>query len=132
MRNVIDNLHKQTASYLLSRYKVIVVGDLNLNGRAVRKDGRNIPKKVARALNVLAHGKFRSYLKYRASLTSDRVIIVQNEAYTSKTCGACGHIHSKLGTSKIFKCPNCSYKADRDIHGARNILLKSLSNNKNG
>ena len=132
VRNKVDDLHKQTASYLLKRYRVVVVGDLNLNGRCVRKENRNIPKKVARALNVLAHGKFRDYLKYRASLTSGRIVIIQNEAYTSKTCGACGHIHKDLGTSKVFRCPNCPYVADRDVHGARNILLKSLTKNRNG
>ena len=124
--NKVDDLHKQTAAYLLERYETIIVGDLNLGGSAVRRANRNIPKRVARALNVLAHGKFRDYLKYRASLVEGRNVIIQNEAWTSKTCGSCGCIHEKLGTSKVFKCPSCSYIADRDMNGARNILLRSL------
>ncbi len=126
VKNKVDDLHKQTASYLFNRYETIIVGDLNLGGSAIRKKYRNIPNTVARALNVLSHGKFRDYLKYRASTTNNRQVIIQNEAWTSKTCGCCGHIHKDLGTAKVFKCPSCDYVADRDLNGARNILLRSI------
>jgi len=126
VKNKVDDIHKQTAAYLFHRYETIVVGDLNLGGSAIRKKNRNIPKTVARALNVLAHGKFREYLKYRASTVRNRQVIVQNEAWTSKTCGCCGQIHKDLGSAKIFKCPSCDYVADRDLNGARNILLRSI------
>ena len=33
----------------------------------------------------------------------------------------------KLGVSKNFKCPSCTYCADRDANGARNILLRYLT-----
>ncbi|OCQ91153.1 hypothetical protein BCD67_00310 [Oscillatoriales cyanobacterium USR001] len=61
---------------------------------------------------------------------SDRygVIIVEtNEAYTSKTCGKCGHVHTKLGGNKLFKCPECGYVTARDANGAFNIMLKALA-----
>ncbi|CAG8820724.1 12399_t:CDS:1, partial [Gigaspora margarita] len=44
--------------------------------------------------------------------------------YTSKTCGFCGYVYRKLGGSKIFHCPECKTELDRDINGARNILLR--------
>ena len=47
--------------------------------------------------------------------------------YRSKTCGFCGYIHKKLGGSKVFSCPQCKTKLDRDINGARNILLRYLT-----
>ena len=46
------------------------------------------------------------------------------EEYTSATCGQCGKIHQKLYGKKN---PSCSYKADRDLNGARNIMIKSLN-----
>ena len=49
-----------------------------------------------------------------------------SEHYTSKTCGQCGQIHWALGGSKVFKCPHCSWKTDRDFNGARNIFIKSI------
>jgi putative transposase len=50
-----------------------------------------------------------------------------SQTYTSKTCGSCGHIHKKLGGNKVFNCPLCGVKLDRDVNGARNNLLKFLT-----
>ncbi|MGL5874058.1 MAG: zinc ribbon domain-containing protein [Xenococcaceae cyanobacterium] len=52
---------------------------------------------------------------------------MDTEEYTSKTCTACGHIHQKLGGSKIFKCPHCGHTLPRDFNGALGILIKALS-----
>src|SRR5215217_1767136 len=52
--------------------------------------------------------------------------VFASEHYTSKTCGNCGSIHTKLGSNKVFKCPTCDFITDRDINGARNILLRSI------
>ncbi|SPO44982.1 uncharacterized protein PSANT_02668 [Moesziomyces antarcticus] len=32
-------------------------------------------------------------------------LLIQPEAYTSKTCASCGHITDSLGASKVFRCP---------------------------
>ncbi|MCC3491690.1 MAG: transposase [Microcoleus sp. PH2017_16_JOR_D_A] len=65
-------------------------------------------------------------IKHQADKNGSIVVDV-SEAYTSKTCGNCGHIHRKLGGSKVFKCPNCQTVIGRDLNGARNILLRALS-----
>ncbi|CAG8439319.1 5949_t:CDS:2 [Scutellospora calospora] len=54
-------------------------------------------------------------------------IVECTEEYTSKTCGVCRIINDKLGSSKVFKCKDCGYVYDRDFNGARNILLKYLT-----
>ncbi|MFK0729908.1 MAG: zinc ribbon domain-containing protein [Gloeotrichia echinulata IR180] len=46
--------------------------------------------------------------------------------FASKTCGNCGHINYKLGGKKVFKCPHCGSQMNRDVNGARNILLRAL------
>ena len=40
---------------------------------------------------------------------------------SSKTCSNCGHIHNQLGSSRIFICPYCGYKIDRDLNAAINL-----------
>ena len=45
----------------------------------------------------------------------------------SKTCTNCGELHRNLGGSKTFCCPKCKVVLDRDANGARNILLKFLT-----
>lgn len=61
-----------------------------------------------------------------ASVLVSVLVIRCNESYTSSTCTKCGHIHHKLGGSKIFTCPDCGHKILRDINGARNIMLRAL------
>ena len=46
------------------------------------------------------------------------------QAFTSKTCGKCGHLNNKLGGSRTFNCRACKHTEDRDVHAARNILLR--------
>ena len=50
-----------------------------------------------------------------------------SEAYTTKTCGHCGSIHKTIGSNKVYNCNNCSTRIDRDINGARNILIRTCT-----
>jgi len=61
-------------------------------------------------------------------------VIVVDEAYTSKPCGACGTIHQKLGGNQVFKWPHpkCGLVCDRDKPAARNILLRYLTTTNAG
>jgi transposase len=51
-------------------------------------------------------------------------ILTGSEAYTSKQCGQCGHLNDGLGGKEIFQCGQCGVEVDRDVHTARNILLR--------
>ena len=52
-------------------------------------------------------------------------LIIMNEAYTSRTCSCCGFLNPK-SMSKAFECKRCDVAVDRDLNGARNIMLKTL------
>ena len=52
-------------------------------------------------------------------------VIIQNEAYTSKTCNWCGKIQ-KIGGSEVYNCKDCRTVMDRDENGARGIFLRAL------
>ena len=47
------------------------------------------------------------------------------ESYTSRTCSYCGFLHPK-NSKKRMKC-HCGTDVDRDLNGARGLLLKSFS-----
>ena len=72
-----------------------------------------------------AHYRFRQRLLFKAR-EHGKVVIVVNEAYTSKTCTRCGELNEKLGGSKKFKCRACGLVLDRDINDARNIALRTI------
>jgi transposase len=53
------------------------------------------------------------------------------EEYTSKTCGNCGMLNHKLGSSETFRCP-CGLVCHRDLHAARNIYMKWFQETERG
>lgn len=119
-----DELHFQVASYLCKTYNLIVIPTFSATGMVGRKS-RKIGSKTVRAMLSLGHSQFRERLKQVAQIHGSTVVEV-NEAYTSKTCTRCGHIHTKLGGSSTFKCPHCGLVISRDINGARNITLRAM------
>ena len=86
----------------------------------------SIKTKTARQMLTWSHYRFKQVLKNKAELSGSRVIDVTEE-FTSKTCTKCGHVHQKLGGSKIFKCPECGHTLKRDFNSALGIMLKALS-----
>ena len=74
---------------------------------------------------TFSHYKFAQHLTQMAE-RKNCLVVRCNESYTSKTCPECGTIHEKLGSSKYFKCPSCNYHSDRDLNGARNIMIRAL------
>ena len=128
-RDLVSEMHKKIARYLVDNYDVIIVGDMSTQSVSQKVDKRGNRRKigaqvVANLLNLRHYG-FRQYLEYLCK-RNGRTLVVQDESYTSKTCGGCGFIHDKLGASEVFKCPHCDYHTDRDINGARNIFLRWL------
>lgn len=47
--------------------------------------------------------------------------------YTTQTCGKCGKLDKKIESSKVYKCKHCKKEIDRDINGARNILIRAIT-----
>jgi putative transposase len=125
IQNLINEMHYKTIKYLTDNYSDIILPCFYVS-QMTRKKNRRINKKTVQSMLLLSHYKFRDRLVRNA--TRDGVNVwLSNESYTSKTCTKCGHEHKKLGGSKIFKCPSCNLNIDRDINGARNILLRVIS-----
>jgi putative transposase len=124
IKNLVNELHKKAAKYLVTKYKIIFLPTFETQ-QMVKKGKRKLATKTARTLVTLSHYRFKQMLKHQAS-KSGCIVVDVTEEYTSKTCSKCGHIHTKLGGSKKFKCPECGHTLDRDVNGAFNILLKAL------
>ncbi|MEG4917235.1 transposase [Microcoleus sp. B7-D4] len=124
IKNLVNELHKKAAKHLTVKYKLILLPTFETQ-QMVKKGKRRLATKTARAMVTLSHYRFKQMLKHQAAKHGGFVVDVTEE-YTSKTCSKCGHIHTKLNGSKIFKCPECGHTLDRDFNGACNILLKAL------
>lgn len=138
IQNIVNDLHRKLARWLCEHYSVILIPKFEtqqmarkiLNGRR-----RRIGREIVRRMMAWSHYKFQTHLINKAREFPGVRVYIVDEAYTSKTCTFCGHLHEDLGSSEQFVCPAyepevCGMVLDRDVNGARNILLRFLSTHK--
>ncbi len=124
IKNLRSECHKQVASYLAKNYDVIILPTFETS-QMVARSRRKLHSKTARAMMSWAFYQFSQTLQHLCNRYGSKLVRITEE-YTSKTCTKCGHVHRKLGSSKIFKCPECGYEIPRDFNGALGIFLKAL------
>jgi putative transposase len=118
IKDLISEIHFKTANFFCKRFQIIAIPPFQ-SSQMVTK----LRSKTARAMLTWSHYKFLQILKSKANEYSCMVLI-QNEAWTSRTCSACGKIHN-IGGKKILVC-SCGTIIDRDFNGARGIFLRAL------
>ena len=125
LRDVVSNLHNQTASYLSKNYEKVLLPEF---GTSKLVTNAKLASSVKREMLSYRFYQFKTKLLHLCHLSGSELTIVC-EAYTTRTCTKCGVINNNVGGAKVFKCCNteCGIEVDRDINGARNILLKRLS-----
>jgi len=123
-KRVVRDFHYKASHYLLQRFHTIILPNTS---SYKWREGRKLHASTKQRTMMLRHGKFAERLVQTATQYQGSRILRGSEAYTSKQCGACGVINDKLGASKVFTCHSCGATGDRDIHAARNILLRFLS-----
>ena len=123
IKNIVNDIHWKTIDYIIkNKYNKVFLPHFE-NQEMVKK--HTLCSKTNRLLMSLSHYKFKERLKHKCD-EFGIILKMVNESYTSKTCGSCGKINNNLNGSKLFKCPNCKIEMDRDINGARNIMLKNI------
>jgi transposase len=118
--DVVSNLHNQIGSYLCKNYDFIFLPRFESSGM---QESYKLQSVTKRMMNSLRHFDFQCKMRCLCDKYGKRLYLVSEE-YTSKTCGGCGIVNN-VGGSKDYKC-KCGVDIDRDMNGARNILIKSL------
>ena len=126
IHNLVDDVHRKACAWLCSTYDTIILPQFN-SSEMVKRATRRIRSKTVRSMLHWSHYRFRQRLLYKAEASAGTRVQLVTEEWTSKTCGMCGELHHKLGGSKHFRCPSCRWTCDRDVNGARNIMLKTLT-----
>ena len=124
IRNLVDELHKKIAHFLVTNFDIILLPTFQTQQMAARK-ARKLHKKSVRQMLTLSHYRFKVFLKQKAKEYGVRVIDVC-EAYTSKTVSWTGEIIANLGGSKVIKSSE-GHRMDRDLNGARGIYIKNIA-----
>ena len=122
-KHLVADLHWKTIKHLLDRYDVIVVRKIGTQS-LVSKTGQSASNK--RMFSYLSHFTFRQRLKYKAGLVS-KVVVEQDESYTSQACFRCGHLKKNLGPAKTYCCRECGHVIDRDVNAGYNIMVRCAS-----
>ena len=126
IKDKVKECHRKLALFLCENYRVILIPKFAVS-RMVKKRNRKIKSKTVRQMACWSHYAFREALKAKAELFPWVRVVEVNEAYTSMTCEECGVLNHQLSGSKNFRCQECGHCADRDIHAAKNILLRYLT-----
>ncbi|MDR6225310.1 RNA-guided endonuclease InsQ/TnpB family protein [Desmospora profundinema] len=120
-----DALHKTTKQFVDWCVKQSV-SDVHIgNPKGVQRKTRKKKKatrKQAQRLSNWSFGKVKKYLQYKLAVRGIH-LHEADESYTSQTCPVCKK--RKKVSSRNYRC-SCGYQEHRDLHGARNILAKSL------
>ena len=103
---------------LCSKYSVIAIEDLNINGMA---------KLWGRKVYDYAFSEFVEILEWCARKYGTRVIRIGRYYPSSQTCCACGHVWpgTKDLSVREWICPECGVTHDRDVNAAMNILAEA-------
>jgi len=120
VKNLVEELHWKTISFLVENYDTIILPDFRVSQMI---KSRKLTRMVKRLMCMFSFNSFKEKLKYKCSLYNKKLIIV-DESYTSCTCGVCGLINDTKG-KEIFSCNGCGLVIDRDATGARNIFIKN-------
>ena len=107
------------------------INERNINNEQKLKEELKTYKKIRRlnsrvkfVLNQQSHYKFKQHLFNKAKEHGCLCLMVTEE-YTSLLCTKCGKL-DKTFIKRTKKCKNCKHEINRDLNGARNILLKNL------
>ncbi|MFP3297701.1 MAG: transposase [Thermocladium sp.] len=111
------DLYMKLGRYFAEHYDVVVMEDIHVKqliGRASRG--------LRRSLQDAAFGMMRTVIRYQVEKYGKEFILV-DPRNSSKACAKCGYVKMDLTLSdRVFECPRCGWRADRDYNSALNHL----------
>jgi putative transposase len=116
-----NDFNNKLTTKLISENQAIAVESLNVKGM---QKNRNL----AKSIDDSSWGDFFRKLKYKAEWYGRELLEVDRWFPSSKRCNCCRHINNGLKLSdRLWECPSCKTKHDRDINAAKNILTVGLA-----
>jgi len=115
-----DILHK--ISKQLSNRTNIFENLKSFKERVARTKSRSMNRQNAKHDYI----KLQKYIEYKSEWNGYLTIYVKSKL-TSKTCSKCGYVNKDLKGARIFKCPACGFKIDRQKNASRNIWNRFLN-----
>jgi putative transposase len=122
IQNLVGELHRKTSLFLVKNFDIILLPAFETKQMSERME-RKITKKSVRSMLTFSHYRFKQYLRHKADEYGKQVVEA-NEAYTTKTASWTGETFENLNSKRFIRSQGVT--VDRDINGARGIMLRAL------
>lgn len=110
-----NHIHQVTTEIVKTKPSKIVVEDLNVKGMMKNKH-------LSKAIQEQCFHKFISILEYKSKFNGIEFVKADRFYPSSKTCSCCGEVKKDLKLKdRVFICPSCNYKIDRDKNASINL-----------
>src|SRR5437588_149821 len=94
-----NEIHRRAITFFVHEFDAIFIPPFEVSSMVNRKT-QKITRRTVRNMLCWAHFRFKQHLMLKAEETGVHVII-QNEAYTLKTCSWCGNIQAIGGVGDV-------------------------------
>jgi putative transposase len=112
MANVRSDFFHKLSHYLVTKYDLICIEDLDVKG---------IQVKMGKVIQDNMFGAFRQMIEYKAELYGATTSVISRWYPSSQTCSSCGGIQKMPLNLRTYNCKNCNFELDRDLNSAINI-----------
>lgn len=124
IRNLVSEMHWTVIDFLTKHYDNIVVGNIS-SQKIISNESSTLSNMTKRLSSSLSFYLFSQRLASKCQQRQVKFSLI-DESYTSKICSCCGWENRELKGSKTFDCLGCGVSLDRDVNGARGILIKAF------
>jgi len=117
LANLRRDLYMKLGKYFAEHYDAVVMEDISVK-QLIGKSGRRMRQR----LHDVAIHELRNVIGYQLGKYGKKLVLV-DPRNSSKTCAKCGYVKMDLTLSdRVFECPRCGWRADRDYNSALNHL----------
>lgn len=114
-------IHQVTSEIVKRKPSFISLEELNVSGMMKNRH-------LAKAIQEQSFYSFKTILSYKAKWNNIQIVEVPRFYPSSKTCSVCGTVKSDLRLSdRVFICPECGNRMDRDLNASINLKNYGLS-----
>jgi putative transposase len=120
LANLRRDTYMKLGRYLAERYDVVAMEDIDVR-RLIGESNRAL----RRSLQDAALGMMRSIIGYQVGKYGKAFLLVDPRD-SSRTCARCGFVKHDLRLGdRVFECPACGWRVDRDYNASLNILRRA-------
>jgi len=120
VRNIRKDFHHKVSFDMRTKYQVIVMEDLNIQGMLKNH-------KLALSISDSGWGQFTRFLQYKMEWEGKMVLKIDRWYASSKICSECGAKKVELSLNdRVYICEECGCVMDRDFNASLNIRAEGI------